>query len=214
MRVGILLAALLIAIGEWARSTSTDASQERVTSIERDLGRLRACVEAELRLPEPAIGTIAAFAGPIERIPNGWLYCDGSILSNTEVRPNQKGSQATHTGDFSKLVEVLGDYWGDGGDGTGPKVNLPDLRGMFLRGADGDKRTDVYRLDPGDATKIRTAQAQATHLPDELAALKWSTSAGDESAGLLQMKGGRLLFSRLEKETRPKNAAVNWVIKY
>ena len=71
-------------------------------------------------------GMIVPFAGPKENIPDGWLLCDGATVSRTT---------------FFALFRAIGTAWGQG-DGT-TTFNLPDLRGMFLRGVSGDSGNDV-----------------------------------------------------------------------
>ena len=71
-------------------------------------------------------GMIVPFAGPKENIPDGWLLCDGATVSRTT---------------FFALFKAIGTAWGQG-DGT-TTFNLPDLRGMFLRGVSGDSGNDV-----------------------------------------------------------------------
>ena len=74
-------------------------------------------------------GAIMPFAGKKEKIPQGWLLCDGSPVSKDRYR---------------NLFEAIGAGWG--GDAT-PNFYVPDLRGKFLRGVsydsafDPDKRT-------------------------------------------------------------------------
>lgn len=70
-------------------------------------------------------GIIIPFAGPVENIPNGWLLCDGSAISRS---------------DFGNLYNAIGVCWGTG-DGV-TTFNLPDLRGMFLRGVSGVSGND------------------------------------------------------------------------
>jgi microcystin-dependent protein len=70
------------------------------------------------------IGTILAFAGEKNRIPEGWLPCDGIQVKNT---------------DYPNLFKSIGNVWG--GSGT-PNFFLPDLRGMFLRGVSGSTSID------------------------------------------------------------------------
>lgn len=61
-------------------------------------------------------GTITAFGGPLPHIPAEWLYCDGKPYAYT---------------DHPVLSEtILGNF---GGDGL-KIINVPDLRGYFLRG--------------------------------------------------------------------------------
>lgn len=75
-------------------------------------------------LPDPLelhriipIGTICAFA--MNRVPNGWLACNGQAVSRKT---------------YKDLLDVIGLTYGIGdGDQT---FNVPDLRGVFLRGLD------------------------------------------------------------------------------
>ena len=70
-------------------------------------------------------GMIVPFAGPAENIPAGWLLCDGSAVSRSE---------------YLSLYNAIGVAWGEGDGGS--TFNLPDLRGMFLRGVSGDSGND------------------------------------------------------------------------
>lgn len=75
-------------------------------------------------------GTIQAFGGT--NIPAGWLLCDGRVINRT---------------DLPRLFEAIGTSWGNSPNGTNT-FNLPDLRGVFLRGVDfGANR------DPDKATR-------------------------------------------------------------
>jgi microcystin-dependent protein len=62
-------------------------------------------------------GVIMAFAGTAA--PTGFLACDGSAVSRTT---------------YAALFAAIGTTWDIGGEGAG-NFRLPDLRGMFLRGA-------------------------------------------------------------------------------
>lgn len=70
-------------------------------------------------------GMIIPFAGPAENIPNGWLLCDGAEVSRS---------------DYSNLYKAISVCWGTGDGAT--TFNLPDLRGMFLRGVSGESGND------------------------------------------------------------------------
>ncbi|WP_019224121.1 phage tail protein, partial [Bartonella rattaustraliani] len=63
------------------------------------------------------IGFIGTFA--MERLPEGWLLCDGQAYSRENYR---------------NLFAMIGTMWGEGDGAT--SFNVPDLRGMFLRGFD------------------------------------------------------------------------------
>lgn len=106
---------------------------------------------ASVRTPP---GTIAAFAGPTP--PDGWLPCDGKAVSRA-------GNSA--------LFAAIGIAWG-GGDGT-TTFNVPDLRGMFLRGADEESHVppvdrglkERKALDGSQSTGVASIQAAATAMP-------------------------------------------------
>ena len=71
-------------------------------------------------------GMIAPFAGPKENIPAGWLLCDGRAVSRSE---------------YINLYNAIGVAWGEGNGSS--TFNLPDLRGMFLRGVSGESGNDA-----------------------------------------------------------------------
>lgn len=71
-------------------------------------------------------GSIAAFA--TRRVSLGWLECNGQAVSRTE---------------YKDLLDVIGLTFGIG-DGVNT-FNLPDLRGVFLRGFDAGRGIDRNR---------------------------------------------------------------------
>ena len=73
----------------------------------------------------PPIGSIIAFGGNKESIPDNWILCDGSPHLRKDYKP---------------LFEIIGTGWGAGDGGT--TFNVPDLRGQFLRGVTGDSIVD------------------------------------------------------------------------
>lgn len=75
---------------------------------------LQAATKSYVDLGSPA-GIIAPFAGT--SAPSGWLSCNGSAIS-----------RAT----YATLFAAIGTTWGVGDGST--TFNVPDLRGMFLRG--------------------------------------------------------------------------------
>ncbi|RCK29474.1 phage tail protein [Thalassospira lucentensis] len=73
------------------------------------------------------IGSVSAFAMPTP--PEGWLVCDGSVISRTE---------------YADLFATIGTLWGHGDQVS--TFNLPDLRGEFVRGFDAGRGVDIARL--------------------------------------------------------------------
>ncbi len=89
----------------------SDHASEADHAIEAD--RLNGLNAGEL---VPA-GLVMAYAGELP--PAGWVVCDGSEVSRT---------------DYPELFAAIGTAHGEG-DGT-TTFNLPDYRGLFLRGVD------------------------------------------------------------------------------
>lgn len=71
-------------------------------------------------------GMIAPFA--MSSPPSGWLTCDGSAVSRST---------------YAALFAVIGTTWGSGDGST--TFEVPDLRGVFLRGLDAGKGYDSSR---------------------------------------------------------------------
>ena len=71
-------------------------------------------------------GTIMAFGGPKNKIPAGWVVCDGKLFDRTNRT-------------YTNLFNAIGVSWG--GDG-GNRFAVPDLRGQFLRGVTETSATD------------------------------------------------------------------------
>ncbi|HYG33592.1 MAG TPA: tail fiber protein, partial [Clostridia bacterium] len=172
------------------------------------------------------VGSIMAFAGPTNTIPDGWLLCDG---------------RATVSTNYPRLFAAIGTCWGDGSfdsnnlaenpPNPATDFNLPDLRGLFLRGANLNSTNAL--TDPNATTRAasrvggNSANAVGSVQLDDFKSHNHpfnynivragcgfdggNNSAPYEDSGhpqkLLTVNTGGL-------ETRPKNAFVNYIIKY
>jgi len=164
-------------------------------------------------------GTIVAFGGPTSTIPDGWALCDGAELSRAE---------------YHALFEAIGTSHGSGDDAN--TFNLPDLRGYFLRGADAGAG-----VDPDASTRLAARDGgNAGDLPGSVQndAFESHKHGGDAwSAGSVRIESGNQTMSANRwrtndpssaegfwgvsvapplaggSETRPKNVAVNFIIK-
>ncbi|MBK1835055.1 phage tail protein [Roseibacillus ishigakijimensis] len=105
-------------------------SGEMVLDSSIDRQDLSALIQKQLDTLNPP-GTIIAYAGDIgadtgvllEPVP-GYLFCNGAVITDD-----------LENGKYAALLNALGSKWGDGQDTDVPQtVNLPDLRGVFLRG--------------------------------------------------------------------------------
>jgi len=84
-------------------------------------------------------GTVISFAG--SSAPAGYLLCNGQAISRSS---------------FSALFATIGTLWGAGDGST--TFNIPDLRGMFLRGA--GTNSVVTASGGGFATGLNVGQSQ------------------------------------------------------
>lgn len=147
------------------------------------------------------VGSVIAYFG--KNAPEGWILCDGQSIKDKE--------------EYAPLRTLLG------------SDNVPDLRGLFLRGAGQNSQKD-YRYEGDDGREPGTAQEDAfekhahkhTHAVWLYFTQKDSTGAHIEGAWA---DGGRYDINceydesnpssgTNKDETRPNNTAVNYIIKY
>ena len=146
--------------------------------------------------------------------PTGWLICDGTAVS----RPT-----------YSDLYADIGTTWG-AGDGT-TTFNIPNLKGAFLRG------TGTHTETMGDGTTAFVGPSVGSFQDDSFQKhqhpmrgdsggsgnLVLATNDADKSGvsntidqilsgtGYAEHDSGGT--PRVDKETRPFNAGVNFCIK-
>lgn len=167
-------------------------------------------------------GMIVPFAGPVENIPSGWLLCDGSAVNRST---------------YAKLYRSIGICWGEGDGST--TFNLPDLRGMFLRGVSGESGNDedagsrVAKNGGNTGNQVGSYQEDAIRNLEgnfnfwgSLGALNVdgnlfysftgdcrSISAGSiANTVMLGFDASRVV--PVGSDNRPKNVYVNYIIKY
>jgi microcystin-dependent protein len=153
-------------------------------------------------------GTIVAFGGQTNQVPTGWLLCDGSALS-----------RAT----FSNLFAAIGTAWGAENDTS---FRVPDLRGLFLRGValgrtdydpDVNTRIAVY---PGGSAGNNAGSFESDDFKSHNHLMTgFAYKGGGEGDGSFG-PGTTFTLNRVTAataggtETHPKNAYVNYIIKY
>jgi microcystin-dependent protein len=157
-------------------------------------------------------GSIMAYMGT--NAPTGWLLCDGSAVSRVT---------------YSRLFGVIGvaNGYGDGMN----TFNVPDLRGMFLRGVDGIAGIDIER-------DMRSAAKPGGNAGNAVGSLQQDQFRSHNHANgvfnrILELSGGTSttttatdvtynepdivnsvpMMNAGGTETRPKNVYVNYIIK-
>lgn len=143
------------------------------------------------------IGAVNTFA--MNSAPSGWLSCDGSAVSRTT---------------YSGLFSAVGTTYGTGDGST--TFNLPDLRGEFVRGLDNGRGVDSGRtLGSAQADEFKSHKhdmyVDATTAGDNLTI---TNSAGTDEGGLASTIGKPWMVETGGTETRPRNIALLYCIKY
>ncbi len=132
-------------------------------------------LEARLNALVPP-GTVVAYAGEVAvtdgvvEVQRGWLLCNGAALSHQE-----------HQGKYRALFDAIQSSHGNGQESDfplpGASFNLPDLRGLFLRGVNGGRAGASGDPDHGNdqrpanhlggnvGNRVGSVQAFATGLP-------------------------------------------------
>lgn len=141
-------------------------------------------------------GCVAAFASP--QAPIGWLPANGAAVS-----------RAT----YSNLFGAIGTAYGAGDEST--TFNLPDLRGEFVRGLDGGRGINPNRTLGSlelDAFQTHTVTFGYSEQSGGVGDMSGTRVMG--SAGRMRMIAGSPSGARMANETRPRNIALLYCIKY
>jgi len=135
--------------------------------------------------------------------PAGFLKCNGAAISRTT---------------YSALFAIIGTMFGAGDGST--TFNLPDLRGEFVRGWDDSRGVDSGRTlgsAQDDAFQGHTHSTEVSSSPNPYDA----RMAAGSTSGLVDrtLSGGIKVYStygtpRVAAETRPRNIALLFCIKY
>lgn len=132
-------------------------------------------------------GKIAPFAQ--SAVPAGWLACNGASVA---------------TATYPALFAAIGYTYG----GAGASFSLPDLRGEFLRGADGGRGVDAGRV---------IGSWQAGQMPYHTHSISSSPSGGNDgfegAANSGASQSGGAGGTENGSENRPRNVAVLYCIK-
>ena len=136
------------------------------------------------------IGSIIIW--PVPTIPANYLICDGAAISRTT---------------YANLFNTIGTYYGAGNGST--TFNLPNYRGLFLRGNDNGAGTDPSR-------SLGSYQEMSIQSHSHFISVSNETIAGGGSTIPCNRPGGIQINTNSVggTETRPKNASVHFIIKH
>ncbi|MCK5355242.1 MAG: tail fiber protein [Methyloprofundus sp.] len=155
------------------------------------------------------VGSVMPFAGSINTIPVGWLLCDGSAINRVT---------------YADLFTVINTIHGSGD--SEDSFHLPDYRGRFLRGVDHGSGRDSDSLarspsgqngNSGDKVGSIQDDAFKNHTHQVHGARGGVAHNGLSSANSTGSAGYDISQNTTDtgdSETRPKNAYINFIIKY
>lgn len=137
--------------------------------------------------------------------PAGWIKANGAELSRSA---------------YSALFAIIGTAYGIGNGST--TFNVPDLRGEFARGWDDGRGIDVGRgLGQAQSDQFQVHQHG---LAEDLSfsfrttapggALEYQVTSGTKNIGFQPALTTSALTGKVGSETRPRNVAVLYCIKY
>lgn len=140
------------------------------------------------------VAMIGQFASALSQLPSGWLLANGSAVSRTT---------------YAKLFAAVGTTYGVGDGST--TFNLPELRGEFLRGLDNGRGVDAGRaLGTLQGMDIQSHQHQIGNARGNFNSgggiVAPDLANGSYPAAYSSATGGA--------ETRPRNIALNFYIKF
>ncbi|BBH52420.1 tail fiber protein [Fluviispira sanaruensis] len=143
-------------------------------------------------------GQVIAFAGT--EIPAGWLLCDGREFQQSQ---------------YPELFNVIKNTYGGNEAYT---FKLPDYRGLFLRGFNGDRSDDLS--DPDKDNRKGGNNLGSTQLDEFMSHTHQFINR--RAYGVFKTEGGNgwdldkwdTTSATGGNETRPKNIYVNYIIKY
>lgn len=142
--------------------------------------------------------TGSMFMWPTSTAPTGFLLCNGASLNTTT---------------YARLFAVIGYLYG----GSGASFNIPNMQDMFARGASGTRSVGTYQADGVGPIGIND--------PKHKHQVGYQSGGGGSGANQIENYGtGGNISTSLEStgititgtttETRPKNVALNYIIKY
>lgn len=179
----------------WVNAT-TGLSAERLNNIET--GVENAHTEISGMVP---VGTVIWWADDNSTPPTNYLKCDGSSLL---------------TANYSALYAIIGTHFGSA---DGSHFNLPDLRGVFIRGWDNGRGFDSGRTfgSGGVASGYQADAVKAHKHSFDVQEGGWgytSTTALRFGGSRETSDGSATSVPTSTVETRPKNVALQALIKY
>ncbi len=183
----------------------------------------------------PLGGLILAPVGSVQMFvsttaPTGWLYCNGATIGLDTGTYQGTDYQAL----FNLIRTITG--WGNASEawGTGTTVRIPDLRGMFVRGADANAYADAGSAADDANSAAFTGGTLGTYEDDKMQGHKHNSYANNLNYMNLNNSSQQVMRAntvmdypistpitdgangspRTGNETQPANVSLAYIIKY
>lgn len=156
------------------------------------------------------VGSIIIWAGDLGDLPTNWRECNGKSLKKA---------------DYAELYGTLGELWVKDLGGNTDFFNIPDLRGLFLRGVNGERADDFKDPDWQQRRRQIPTSSASVNAPGSLQKSQFMSHAhfvasGGGSSGPREalsvdtrVNGHTETKTSGGNETRPNNAYVYFIIK-
>ncbi len=144
-----------------------------------------------------SVGTVVATAR--QATPSGFLKCNGAAISRSSYAP---------------LFSAIGVTFGSGDGST--TFNLPDLRSEFIRGFDDGRGVDSGRVFGSAQTEDFKSHSHDVYIARNINNTGVADDIGERAARSSSSVAHGVFASSLAggSETRPRNIALNFLIKY
>ena len=132
-------------------------------------------------------GIILPYAGPADKLPTGWLLCDGAIIPRAS---------------YSDLFDIIKNIYGATGDTA--TFKLPDLRGRVVAGVDSMLNTAGVGVPPS----VTPAGRLTNIVYDGVNGSALGESGGAQSHLLLSSESGMRSHTHLTYAAKAGNTSV------
>ena len=175
--------------------TGTYATKEELAYVNNELNNAKKSI-----VP---VGVIYPFGGSNEKVPDGYLPCDGRAVSRTE---------------YSALFNVIGTSFGNGDNVS--TFNVPDLRERFLEGANGNLGNRIEAGLPNITGSFEPWGYRNSLSPSGVFSQSGTNLSAYDTTGA--KKGSQINFNASKSNpiygksdtVQPPAVCVNYIIKY
>lgn len=167
-----------------------------------------------VKQPLVPVGAVQIYAGLSNNIPNGYLLCNGALVSKTT---------------YNLLWNVIGNQYLNGRTANSTNFYLPDLRGLFVRGVgtnttyEGVEGATISGASSTGAFQTSSVEQHFHEYNRVDDAISVTSGGGVNNSSVWDNSTRAVATSRetyigtgtlMTNETRPYNISMNYIIKF